>query len=196
MQSSGTPCFLGERSRWSGNDINTSVQINSSATQLITIPQLTRSWGFKSEVSPCNCLNHLRRVLRWPGRWRQLKLSYGKTSYKNVQLVCKITAKWGKKLVQTYRATNQVVVSCVNTDFWLDKITRESRHTRKLRHLLQSAGKTRNMYRFCCKTWNYSQISATTLFVARQVWFVGGVSYSTRFAATMPNKLHIFVFLV
>ena len=35
-------------------------------------------------------------------------------------------------------ATNQVVASFVNTDFWLDKITRESRHTRNLRHLLQN----------------------------------------------------------
>ena len=31
-----------------------------------------------------------------------------------------------------------VVVSCVYTDFWLDEITRESRHTRELRHLLQN----------------------------------------------------------
>ena len=69
--------------------------------------------------------------------------------------------------------------SCVNTDFWLDKITPESRHTRELRYLLQKsvpwAGKTPNMYRFCwkvellstfCK--NFSQ-PATTWFVARQV---------------------------
>ena len=35
-------------------------------------------------------------------------------------------------------ATNQVVASFVNTDFWLDKITRESRHTRDLPHLLQN----------------------------------------------------------
>ena len=53
-------------------------------------------------------------------------------------------------------ATSQVVANCVNTDFWLDEITRESRHRRKLCHLLQNrslswAGKTRNMYRFCCK---------------------------------------------
>ena len=27
---------------------------------------------------------------------------------------------------------------CVNTDFWLDKITRESRHIQELRHLLQN----------------------------------------------------------
>ena len=35
-------------------------------------------------------------------------------------------------------ATNQVVANCVNTDFWLDKITEESRHTQNLRRLLQN----------------------------------------------------------
>ena len=35
-------------------------------------------------------------------------------------------------------ATNQVVASCGNTVFWLDKITRESRHARDVRHLLQT----------------------------------------------------------
>ena len=43
----------------------------------------------------------------------------------------------------------------MNTDFSLDKITRESRHTRELHRLLQTslpwAGKTRNMNRLCCK---------------------------------------------
>ena len=38
---------------------------------------------------------------------------------------------------QTWHATNTVVASCVNTDFWLDNIKRESRNTRELRHLLQ-----------------------------------------------------------
>ena len=33
---------------------------------------------------------------------------------------------------QTSLATNQVFASCVNNDIWLDKITRESRHTREL----------------------------------------------------------------
>ena len=46
--------------------------------------------------------------------------------------------------------------SCVNTDFWLDKITPESRHTRELRYLLQKsvpwAGKTRNMSDFVAKS--------------------------------------------
>ena len=39
---------------------------------------------------------------------------------------------------QTCLATNQVVTSCVNTDFWLDKIARESRYTPDLRHMLQN----------------------------------------------------------
>ena len=41
--------------------------------------------------------------------------------------------------VQTCLTTNRVSVrSCVNTDFWLDTITRKSRYTRDLRHLLQN----------------------------------------------------------
>ena len=39
---------------------------------------------------------------------------------------------------QTCLATNQVVTSCVNTDFWLDKNARESRYTPDLRHMLQN----------------------------------------------------------
>ena len=38
--------------------------------------------------------------------------------------------------VQTCLAKNQVVESCVNIDFWLDKITRESLHTWDLRHII------------------------------------------------------------
>ena len=34
-------------------------------------------------------------------------------------------------------------VSCVNTNFWLDNFTQESRHTRDLRHLLQTFAKGR-----------------------------------------------------
>ena len=54
--------------------------------------------------------------------------------------------------VQTFLVTNQVAASCVNTDFWLDKITRESGHIwQELYHLLQKkftwAGKTRGIYR-------------------------------------------------
>ena len=32
----------------------------------------------------------------------------------------------------------KVAVGWVNTDFWLDKIMRESRHTKALRYLLQN----------------------------------------------------------
>ena len=39
--------------------------------------------------------------------------------------------------IQTCLATNHVFGNCVNTDFWLDKIARESRHALALRHLLQ-----------------------------------------------------------
>ena len=65
------------------------------------------------------------------------------------------------KLVESYVARFTMFrpvreQSCLNTDFWLDKIRRESRHTPELRHLLCKrsltwAGKTRNMYRFCRK---------------------------------------------
>ena len=42
--------------------------------------------------------------------------------------------------VQACLATNQVVANCLlSTDFWLDKITRESRHTSELRHLQQTS---------------------------------------------------------
>ena len=39
--------------------------------------------------------------------------------------------------IQTCLAAKQVDASCVNTDFWLAKITQEPRHTRELRLLLQ-----------------------------------------------------------
>ena len=38
--------------------------------------------------------------------------------------------------IQACLAANHVFGNCVNTDFWLDKITRESRNVRELRHLL------------------------------------------------------------
>ena len=46
--------------------------------------------------------------------------------------------------LKTFLATNKIVASCVNTDIWLGKITRGSRHTQDLRHLLQN--------RFACAT--------------------------------------------
>ena len=49
----------------------------------------------------------------------------------------------------------------------MDKITKESFHVKELHHLLQNKfalgqGKTCNIYRFCCKKWNYSLLSAKT----------------------------------
>ena len=62
-------------------------------------------------------------------------------------------AKWLENMLRVYHpisnqtATNQIVASYVNTDFWLDKITREARHTTELNHLpktsLPWAAKTR-----------------------------------------------------
>ena len=40
-----------------------------------------------------------------------------------------------KPVLQIVWAWSQV--SCMNTDFWMDKISRESRHIRVLSHLLQ-----------------------------------------------------------
>ena len=92
--------------------------------------------------------------------------------------------------VQTCLTTNRVSVrSCVNTDFWLDTITRKSRHTRDLRQLLQN--------KFDKSQWDVQHVQillqkqielawtilyflqqlcflATTWFFARQVWSVGG----------------------
>ena len=69
--------------------------------------------------------------------------SDGKTGNKNVlksDVVRFISHVW------TCLATNSIgSCSSVNTDSWLDKITRESRHTRQLSHFLQNK-----------LTWNYS----------------------------------------
>ena len=62
----------------------------------------------------------------------------------------------------------KVAASCLNTDFWLYQITRESCHVRD--------GKSRNMYRFVAKVELFSSFynnfwqPATTWFVARRVW--------------------------
>ena len=69
---------------------------------------------------------------------------------------------------QTCLAANLVVASCVNTDFWLDKITRELCHTRELRHFLQN--------RFALSRYNaqHEQIllqkSRTTLYFDQQIF--------------------------
>ena len=99
---------------------------------------------------------------------------------------------------QTHLATYQVVVSCVTTDFWLDKITRDSRHTGELRHLLQnrfaSAGKKCNMYTllknkellstFCQ---NFSELEITS-YVAREVRFLGGNMSNIAFQLTLHQS--------
>ena len=37
-----------------------------------------------------------------------------------------------------FRKQIKVAASCVNTDFWLDKITQESRYTLDLRHFVKN----------------------------------------------------------
>ena len=77
-------------------------------------------------------------------------------------------------------------------DVWLDKITLESGHSRQLRHLLQNQfalGRLKRQHvqillqkvellSTLCK--NFSQ-PATTSFVARQIWFVGGKTSNIAF---------------
>ena len=77
--------------------------------------------------------------------------------------------------------SNQAVASCVNTDFWLDKITRESQHTRKLRHL------SAKQVELLCTFYNNFLPPATSWFVARQVWFVGGKTRKTAFQHVCSN---------
>ena len=105
-------------------------------------------------------------------------------------------------------AINQAVASWVNADLRLDKITRQSRHVRELRHFLENnfavSRKTRNVYRFCRKVElnstlcnNFSAHPATEqldlLHDRFGSWVVNAQHrYSTRFAATLQNKLHVF----
>ena len=111
---------------------------------------------------------------------------------KNVQLT--LQHCWKKKLlksdvalftthVQTCLVSNQVVASCLNTDFWLDKIARDSRHIRDLRHLLQKefafGFSLCSVYRFCWKSranhyfLQKRFVTCNNLVVARQVWLRG-----------------------
>ena len=62
------------------------------------------------------------------------------------------------------------------------------------------------MYRFCCKKYNYFLLSATNFRNRQQPELLqdsgfkaaGGktrnIAYSTRFAAMLQNKLHVFLF--
>ena len=74
--------------------------------------------------------------------WMMWIYSYGKMGNQTVQLVVQHCCKMSSKatflvLLNTFKP-NQVVASCVNTDFGLDKITGESRHSRDLRQLLKN----------------------------------------------------------
>ena len=80
----------------------------------------------------------------------------------------------------------------MNTDFWLDEITWESRPTREfIRQLLLQGkfalvGKTVNMYRFCCEIWNCSLLlekplaTCNNLICCETVVNVGGRLKSAR----------------
>ena len=70
----------------------------------------------------------------------------GNTGNKKVQLALQHCCKTSWKamlrvLPPTFKPFSQqikVAASCANTDFWLDKITRESQHTQELSQLLQN----------------------------------------------------------
>ena len=91
-----------------------------------------------------DCLGILLNATIWlQARFVSSSGSDGKTGNKNVLKsdVARFTSHFW-----TCLATNSIGSwSSVNTDSWLDKITRESRHTRQLRHFLQNK-----------LTWNYS----------------------------------------
>ena len=114
-----------------------------------------------------------------------------KQATKMCNLFCNIAAKWVVKLccgfyhILTCLATNHVFASCVNTDFWLGKITQESSLTEDSHHLQQNKfalswqnaqhvqillPKVEFLSAFC----NNVLQPATTWFVAGQVWFMGG----------------------
>ena len=67
-------------------------------------------------------------------------------------MLCVLTATFNL----ASHATNQVAASCANTDFRLDKITWESRHTTESRYLPQTslpwAGKTPTRTDFVAKS--------------------------------------------
>lgn len=76
-------------------------------------------------------------------RTRFLKAKGKKTGNQNVQLVFVTLPQTSRKyiarvLLPTVLQNYQVAAICVNTDFSMEKITRESLHTREERHLLQN----------------------------------------------------------
>ena len=102
-----------------------------------------------------------------------------------MQLVCNIAARLNElnshvALLIAHQSnlscTKSVVAHCVDTDFWLDNIRRESRRTRELRHLLQNKfalgwKNAQHVQIFSVSTF-YNKFSqpAIAWFVARQVW--------------------------
>ena len=75
-------------------------------------------------------------ISRNHSNWPSLSLSQNaREGWTNSYCAEKNLRGRGGGVAKTCLVTNQLVTSCVNTDFWLDKITRESHHTRDLRHL-------------------------------------------------------------
>ena len=118
---------------------------------------------------------------------------------KNVQLVLQhcCQTSWKAMLhvsslhVQTSLATNQVVASCLNTDLWLDKITRESCCTRELPKVLATKQVCPGSVKCTtCKDF-VEQLFATciNLICCKTGWFVSGKKWSstiqTRFVAML-----------
>ena len=66
-------------------------------------------------------------------------------------------------LVQAFLATNQVVDGAwILTSDWIKLCGIHATQGLQSKIASAGAGKTRNMYRFCCNKWNYALISATT----------------------------------
>ena len=86
-----------------------------------------------------------------------------------VVLFCNIATKRVEKLRYAFYRTRIKPVLQQMNEYWLliDEITPESRPTRELRNVFLKKfvwhGKTRNMYRFCGKKYNYSLPSASNV---------------------------------
>ena len=111
--------------------------------------------------------------------------------------------------VQTCLASNQVVACCVNTVFWLDKITPESRHTQDFTSLVAKEICLASVKRETC-TYFFAKRRTSLLFLQQlfsnrnnlfccKIGLIHGLylnaqhRYSTGFAAMLLNKLHVFV---
>ena len=111
--------------------------------------------------------------------------------------------------VQTCFASNQVVACCVNTVFWLDKITPESRHTQDFTSLVAKQVCLGSVKRETC-TYFFAKHRTSLLFLQKlfskrnnlfccKKGLIHGLylnaqhRYSTGPAAMLLNKLHVFV---